>query len=78
MDGLEVQKRVQAGWQSWMDMSDSVIYNRKIEARVKRKVYRGSETCCYVWIEDSGTTKKTSNVRYAKIAIGSEQNVQNP
>lgn len=73
MDGLEVQERVQAGWQSWMDMSDRIIYNRK----VKRKVYRGSETCCYVWIEDGGTTKKTSNVRYAKIAIGSEQNVQN-
>ncbi|KAK3534572.1 hypothetical protein QTP86_016661 [Hemibagrus guttatus] len=37
--GKEVKKRVQAGWNGWRKVS-GVLCDRKISARIKRKVYR--------------------------------------
>ena len=37
--GREVKKRVQAGWNGWRRMS-GVICDRRVPARVKRKVYK--------------------------------------
>ncbi|XP_051787950.1 uncharacterized protein LOC127529167 [Erpetoichthys calabaricus] len=37
--GGEVQKRVQAGWSGWRRVT-GVIYDRRVSARVKGKVYR--------------------------------------
>ncbi|KAK3533927.1 hypothetical protein QTP70_034918 [Hemibagrus guttatus] len=37
--GKEVKKRVQAGWNGWRKVS-GVLYDRKISARIKGKVYR--------------------------------------
>ena len=37
----EVRGRIQAGWMSWKKMS-GVLYDRKLSARVKGKMYK----CC--------------------------------
>ena len=43
----EVKKRVQAGWNGWKKVSE-VIFDRRLPARVKGKVYSG-ETSNDVW-----------------------------
>ncbi|KAK3570786.1 hypothetical protein QTP86_025427 [Hemibagrus guttatus] len=55
----EVKKRVQASWNGWRKVS-GVLCDRKISARIKGKVYKGSgETGHAVWFRDSVTEEET-------------------
>ena len=83
--GIEVKKRVQAGWNGWRRMS-ALICDRRVPARVignfPEGVRGGSETSNVVRVGDSGTYEKTGGrdggrrVEDVTIFIRSDKNGQ--
>ena len=72
--GREVKTRVQAGWNGWRRMS-GVICDRRVPARVKRKVYRVAVRPAMLYRTGGGDGD--GRVEDVTIFIRSDKNGQN-